>query len=382
MQGRSNTDILGIDVSMWQGDINWPRVASAGVRFAYIKATEGIGWQDPKWRQNYEGAKAAGILVGFYQFAHPDNDVDQDVDYFLSVVGGLPVDLPYVLDVEQTKGLGRDAITRFVDAWCTKAQERTGHPVMVYTYTNFARNYLGPELKKWPLWIAEYGVSQPQDNGVWDRWTVWQYTSEGRIDGINGNVDLNVAVSLEALTGGAEPVASAPKPTPPARLVPEPYYTVQYGDTLTEIAQKFGCSVDDLVRWNDIPNPDLIYVGQVLRVVPYPHEKPDSGTYVVQPGDTLSGIAQRFGTTVAELVRLNGIANPDLILVGQVLRLPGHGDVSANSGYITYTVQPGDTLWGISQKYGCTVDELVKLNGIQNRNLIFSGQVLKVPKRR
>lgn len=113
-------------------------------------------------------------------------------------------------------------------------------------------------------------------------------------------------------------------------------YVVQPGDTLTSIAQRFGTTVAELVALNNIPNPDLIYVGQVLQLPdgtpgdpppptpPPPTPPPPSGgTYVVQAGDTLTGIAARFGTTVAELVALNNISNPNLIYVGQVLQIPG-----------------------------------------------------------
>ncbi|QUV80208.1 MULTISPECIES: LysM peptidoglycan-binding domain-containing protein [Chloracidobacterium] len=92
-------------------------------------------------------------------------------------------------------------------------------------------------------------------------------------------------------------------------------------------------------------------------------------TYTVRPGDTLSQIAQRHGTTVDELVRLNNIRNPNLIYPGQELRLPAR----------TYTVRPGDTLSQIAQRHGTTVDELVRLNNIRNPNLIYPGQELRLP---
>ncbi len=105
-----------------------------------------------------------------------------------------------------------------------------------------------------------------------------------------------------------------------------------------------------------------------------------ASTYTVQPGDTLWGIAQRFSTTVDSLVEMNGIADPNLIYAGQVLSLPG---VTASSGETgatpsTYTVQPGDTLWGIAQRFSTTVDSLVELNGIADPNLIYAGQVLLI----
>ena len=97
-----------------------------------------------------------------------------------------------------------------------------------------------------------------------------------------------------------------------------PTYTVQFGDTLSEIAQLFGTSVDAIAQANGIENPDLIFAGQTLCVP----VGPDVRIYRVRSGDTLSGIAQRFGTTVDALVEANGIENPDLIFPGQRLLIP------------------------------------------------------------
>ena len=144
------------------------------------------------------------------------------------------------------------------------------------------------------------------------------------------------------------------------------------GDTLSAIANDFGVTVDQLVRWNNISNPNLITVGQIL----YFSDKSSSGsgtTYVVQAGDTLSGIAARFGTTVANLVSLNNISDPNLIYVGQVLIISG-----STSNYTSYTVQAGDSLSAIAARFGTTVAELVSLNNISNPNLIYVGQVLKI----
>ncbi|MBF0714970.1 LysM peptidoglycan-binding domain-containing protein [Gemelliphila palaticanis] len=162
-------------------------------------------------------------------------------------------------------------------------------------------------------------------------------------------------------------------------------YTVQPGDTLGEIAQRFGTTVAELQRINGITNPNLIYVGQVLSVKSIPTTNPNNNsggsqtTYTVVWGDTLSGIALKFGTTVAELQRLNGLVNPNLIHVGQVLVI--NASTSGSSNYTpgkTYTVVSGDTLSGIAQRFGTTVAELQRLNGIVNPNLIHVGQVLVI----
>ena len=150
-------------------------------------------------------------------------------------------------------------------------------------------------------------------------------------------------------------------------------YTVRRGDTLSEIAARFGTTVNELVRLNNIADPDRIYEGDRLIIRA---GTGDGNTYTVQRGDTLSEIAARFGTTVSELVRLNNIADRDRIYPGQVLILRESGSVTPPSGATTYTVQRNDNLTEIAARFGTTVAELVRLNNIANPNLIYPGQVL------
>jgi LysM repeat protein len=102
---------------------------------------------------------------------------------------------------------------------------------------------------------------------------------------------------------------------------------------------------------------------------------PASGTYTVQSGDTLSGIAAQHGTSWQTLQQLNGIADPNLIYPGQVLKLPGGAPAPSVT---TYTIQPGDTLSGIAAQYGTSVSSLVALNGIANPDVIYAGQTIRV----
>ena len=166
--------------------------------------------------------------------------------------------------------------------------------------------------------------------------------------------------------------------TPPSGAVT---YTVQRNDNLTEIAARFGTTVAELVRLNNIADPNLIYPGQVLIIRESGGSTPPSGatTYTVQRGDNLTEIAARFGTTVAELVRLNNIADPNLIYPGQVLVIRESGGSTPPSGTTTYTVQRGDTLSEIAERFGTTVSALVMANNIADRDRIYPGQVLVIP---
>jgi LysM repeat protein len=181
-------------------------------------------------------------------------------------------------------------------------------------------------------------------------------------------------------------------------------YTVQSGDTLFGIATRFGVSLSALASANGITNLNLIFVGEPLTIPgsgggsnPPPPPPTGSGTsYVVQRGDTLSAIAVRFGVSLADLIAANGLANPNLLFVGQVLTIPGSGPAPTPEptqppgdtppapppppvgGGTTYTVQSGDTLWAISLRFGVSVAAIMAANGL-NSSLIFVGQVLTIP---
>lgn len=161
-------------------------------------------------------------------------------------------------------------------------------------------------------------------------------------------------------------------------------YTVRPGDTLYAIALRYNTTVSRLVSLNNISNPNLISVGQVLIVstsggttTPPPST---STTYTVRSGDTLYSIARRYNTTVARLVSLNNISNPNLIRVGQVLIVSTSGGTTTPppSSSTTYTVRSGDTLYSIARRYNTTVARLVSVNNISNPNLIRVGQVLTI----
>ncbi len=173
-------------------------------------------------------------------------------------------------------------------------------------------------------------------------------------------------------------------------------YVVKSGDTLSSIARSFNTTVSALAAANNITNPNLIYAGQTL-VIPGgdgapPEQPPATGdcTYTVQRGDTLLSIAVRFNTTTANLVALNGLANPNLIFAGQVFKVPcdGSGTPAPQppesgspppAGECSYVVKYGDSLLRIAVLYNTTVAQLTALNSLANPNFIYAGQVLKVP---
>ena len=163
-------------------------------------------------------------------------------------------------------------------------------------------------------------------------------------------------------------------------------YIVKSGDTLSGIAAEFNTTVSELVDLNDISNPNLIYPGEILKIPDIKGESSKSvsskqyiKTYIVRRGDTLYGIAQRFGTTVAKLVQLNGISNPNLIYPGQVLKIESSGRVDDGEGFRDfYVIQKGDTLSSIARRFNTTVENLLENNNILSDKQIVEVHVVRV----
>lgn len=166
-------------------------------------------------------------------------------------------------------------------------------------------------------------------------------------------------------------------------------HTVAWGDTLFSISQKYGVSVDELMRLNNLSSSS-IYAGQMLVIVGGSSTAPPvasggSGAYTVVSGDTLFAIAQRFNTSIEALVAQNNLISPSHIIVGQRLAIPGSAAASPATGYTPaqsssiHTVQAGETIYGISRQYGVSPYVLAQTNNISNTSLLYVGQQLVIP---
>jgi lysozyme len=180
----------GIDVSHFQGVVDWPAVAGAGIDFAFIKATEGLDDVDPRFGQNWQQARAAGLLRGAYHFLHPDLDAKQQAAHFLSVVSLDADALPPALDVEVTNGVAPAALSTCVETWLDAVAAALGCRPVVYTDPRFWRQHVGTDLGGYPLWLACY-APEPQLPPGWQSWTFWQHSQSGQVAGIAGPVDLD-----------------------------------------------------------------------------------------------------------------------------------------------------------------------------------------------
>ena len=174
----------------------------------------------------------------------------------------------------------------------------------------------------------------------------------------------------------------APTPVTPAPAPSSNEYAVVRGDTLSGIGAKTGVNWRDIASANGIGAPYTIYPGQKLKLsgasAPAPSAPQGGGTYTVQSGDNLSAIAAKFGTNWQTLQQMNGIGDPNRIFPGQVLRVPGGGSAPAPAAARTHTVQSGETLSGIAAKYGTSWKTLQSINGLPDANKIYPGQVLRI----
>jgi len=201
--------MTGVDVASWQhpngAPINWTQVRSAGHTFAFVKATEGTTYTNPWFRRDFDGAGAAGLYRGAYHYARPRLPLSSATDqarYMVSVTGTLGggADLPLVLDLEETGGLGRADLAQWARVWLAEVERLTGRPPIVYTGYYFWRDQVGAPADigaRYRLWLPSYPADpnsttfRPLVPSGWATWTFWQYTSSGRVPGIVGDVDLN-----------------------------------------------------------------------------------------------------------------------------------------------------------------------------------------------
>lgn len=384
----------GIDVSSWQGYIDYTKVKESGIEVVYIKASEGTTYKDPYFEYNYENAKANGLKVGFYHFLTATN-VDQAIrqaQFFASVIKGKVPDCKLAMDFEQFNGgIGTEEINQISEAFMQTLKTLTQKEVIVYSNLYDSQRVFNLQLaEKYPLWLAYYGDYNQLDDtsSNWLTWDGVQYTSRGIVPGVDGYVDKN-KFTQNIFLGESSECPSVEEPEPVPEEEPQTvYYTVKRGDTLWNIARNYGTTVQSIAGINGISNPNLIYPGQVLKILVNDTSETGVNTmghiiYTVKSGDTLWNIARNYGTTVQNIAELNGIRNPNFIYIGQRLRIDVNYSISASSGSgalqgITYIVRRGDNLWRIARRYGVTVRYIASLNNIQNPNRIYPGQILKI----
>ena len=225
LTGREKTPLLagysvhGIDVSAYQGRIDWPEVARNRVRFAFIKASEGATLRDPRFARNWREARKANVLAGAYHYFQPNRDGQVQASLFVRTVPLAPGDLPPVLDVEAVNFHDVAVMRREVARWLRLVEAHYGVRPILYSNHSFYQRHLAGHFDDYPLWLAHYEVARPKL--ARSKWIIWQHSDESHVPGIRGVVDFNVFQGsfeeLRALRVPAVPAApTSPRPMRPA----------------------------------------------------------------------------------------------------------------------------------------------------------------------
>ncbi|MCM3181904.1 hypothetical protein M3642_03065 [Priestia megaterium] len=175
------------------------KVAADRVKAVYIKLTEGKVHVDENVYKNYLGAKNSGLRVDFYYYYHCTNDYKKEVDFFLSKLHKIKPDLPHCLNLEESKGQSKAKVNAFTLVWLGYIEKKTAITPILYTGYSFLSNFTTGVATKYPLSVSCYaagskrsiGFSNLGDSKLWNRWAMFQFIDEGRINGIRGNVDVN-----------------------------------------------------------------------------------------------------------------------------------------------------------------------------------------------
>lgn len=187
----SNYKLHGVDVSRYQREVDWASIRSAGITFAFVKATEGVSLVDSFFPQNWSGAQANGISRGAYHYFVAEKDAGVQAVNFLLNVNLAPGDLPPVLDVEVTRGKSGAQIRAGMRTWLTIVEKYTRMKPIIYSNYTFYNKYLKGHFDDYHFWIASYNTKKKE--AVPEiKWQFWQHTDVGRLDGVAKEIDLNV----------------------------------------------------------------------------------------------------------------------------------------------------------------------------------------------
>lgn len=192
----NNSDLIyeGIDVSEFQGAVDFNKVAAAGIDAVYIRAGIGDNIKDVNFEQNYKNASEAGLKFGFYYFvtAASITEAESQAEFFASLIDGTGYNMAPAMDFEKFGTLDTEQINQIGLAFIQRLAELTGETPAIYTDASDAQTIWNSSFAKYPLWIADYsGGAEPPQNQIWSDWSGYQYSDTGDVDGISVNVDLD-----------------------------------------------------------------------------------------------------------------------------------------------------------------------------------------------
>lgn len=393
--------------------VDWSRYQGANGIFGYghdkfaICQIGGVNGGGMYGQTTYETQVASAIAQGkrahtyiWYQVGGNASLGEQVLNTFLPQVKtpkGSIVALDYESGASADKQANTNAILhgmRMIKAAGYTPMYYSGKP---YTVANV---YADQIIREFPnsLWMAaypDYNVTPTPNYNVFpsmDGVAIYQFTSTYIAGGLDGNVDLT-GITDNGYTKGNNPETQTPAINQGQQADNTPKSEISAGN---QVKVKFGANVwatgEAIPNWvkgrtysvAQVSGNRVLLAGinswinkadvEIISVSSAPIQAPATSTYTVRSGDTLSSIASKFGTSYQTLASLNGISNPNLIYVGQVLRVNG----SASTGSVYYTVRAGDSLSAIASRYGTSYQSIAALNGLSNPNLIYAGQTLKI----
>ena len=347
--------LKGIDVSEFQGQIDWNKVKNDGIEFAILKLANiydyDTNYKDSKFDTNYKEAKKRGIKIGayIYNYCNTVDTLKKGLEWAIGKLDGRELDLPLYLDMEDKdiQGETKASLTEQCNEFA-KYVESKGYRAGVYANVNWLKNELNPDDfdKDISVWVAQY-YKECQYTGKYD---IWQYASNGKVSGISGNCDMNYLYNEDIIKESGSTENTDKK-------------------SVDELAQEV---IDG--KWGD---------GEARK-----KKLEDAGYNYNAVQDRVNEMLAKPKKSIAEVAKdviAGKYGNGD----NRKKKLEAEGydydEVQAKVNQLlganvtkTYTVKSGDTLSGIASKYKTTVAKLVKDNNIKNANLIYPGQKIVI----
>ena len=347
--------IKGIDVSEFQGNIDWNKVKADGIKFAILKLGNiydyDTNYKDSKFDTNYKNAKAEGIKVGvyIYNYCNTIDTLKKGLEWAIKKLAGKELDMPFYLDMEdKTIAVETvDSLTNQCNEFAKLVKEK-GYRAGVYANVNWLKNELNPNKfdKDISVWVAQY-YSKCEYTGNYD---IWQYTSSGKVSGISGNCDMNYLYNED--------------------IIKETSSTGEDKKSIDELADeviagKWGNGTDRKTNLEKAGYDYNAVQNRVNEILSKDNKK--STTEVAK--DVIAG---EYGNGEERKKKLEAEGYDYDTVQAKVNQLLGANVTK------TYTVKSGDTLSEIAKKYNTTVAKLVKDNNIKNANLIYPGQKIVI----
>ena len=348
--------IKGIDVSEFQGSIDWAKVKNDGVEFAILKLGNiydtDANYKDSKFDTNYKNARANGIKVGayIYNYCNTEDNLKKGLDWAFEKLASKELDLPLYLDMEdKTIAVETvDSLTNQCNEFAKIVKEK-GYKAGVYANLNWLKNELNPSKfnKDISVWVAQY-YKECQYEGKYD---IWQYTSSGKVSGISGNCDMNYLYNED--------------------IMEETSTTVEDKKSIDELANEVidGKWDNGTDRKTNLEKAGYDYEAVQNRVNEILKEKDNKKSVTEVAKDVIAG---DYGNGEDRKKKLEAEGYDYETVQAKVNQLLGANVTK------TYTVKSGDTLSEIAKKYNTTVQKLVKDNNIKNANLIYVGQKIVI----